>query len=83
VRNFLREYQPGPTVVRLEWQEFLAFFRSIYWLGMRSKEPAEYWRLFFWALFKQPKKFALAITLTIYGFHFSKVFEQHILPNYQ
>ena len=41
----------------------------------------EYWRLFFWALFKQPEKFALAITFSIYGYHFWRVFENHILPN--
>lgn len=67
--------------VHLEWQEILAFFRSIYWLGIRGKERVEYWRLFFWALFKQPRKFPLAITFSIYGFHFTQVFEKHILPN--
>lgn len=82
VRNFLLEYTPGPASSHLEGQEILAFFRSVYWLGIIGKERSEYWKLFFWALFKHPKKFAMAITLSIYGFHFSKVFEQHILPNY-
>ncbi len=81
VKTFLREYQPHYPPVHLEPQEILAFIRSIYWLGIRGKERVEYWRLLFWALFKQPKKFALAITFTIYGFHFWRVFEQHILPN--
>lgn len=81
VRNFLQDYNPLEAPVRLEIQEILAFFRSIYWLGIRGSERAEYWRLFFWALLKQPRKFALAITLSIYRFHFWKVFEQHILPN--
>jgi hypothetical protein len=27
----------------------------------------------FWTLFTRPRKFPLAITLTIYGFHFRKV----------
>ncbi len=81
VRNFLVEYQPSGATVHLEFQEFLAFFRSIYWLGIRSADRLEYWRLFFWALFKQPKKFPLAITFSIYGFHFAKVLELHILPN--
>ena len=82
VRSFLTEYKPFNASVHLEMQEILAFFRSIYWMGIRGKDRAEYWRLFFWALFKQPDKFALAITMTIYGFHFSKVFEHHILPNH-
>jgi radical SAM superfamily enzyme YgiQ (UPF0313 family) len=81
VKNFLEEYRPMKSTVHLETQEILAFFRSIYWLGIRGRERKEYWRLFFWALFKQPKKFALAITFSIYGFHFTRVFEQHIMPN--
>jgi radical SAM superfamily enzyme YgiQ (UPF0313 family) len=81
VKNFLEDYRPVRAPVHLELQEILAFFRSIFWLGIRGHERVEYWRLFFWALFKQPKKFPLAITFTIYGHHFWKVFEQHILPN--
>lgn len=81
VRKFLSEYQPPILTVRIEWHEITAFFRSMYWLGIRGHERKEYWRLFFWALFKQPKKFPLAITFSIYGFHFWRVFEQHILPN--
>jgi len=81
VKSFLEEYRPMKAPVHLELQEIMAFFRSIYWLGIRGKERVEYWRLFFWALFKQPSKFALAITFSIYGFHFTRVFERHILPN--
>ena len=81
VKQFLMEYQPVKAPVHLELQEILAFFRSVYWLGIRGHERAEYWRLFFWALFKQPKKFALAITFSIYGFHFWRVLEMHVLPN--
>jgi radical SAM superfamily enzyme YgiQ (UPF0313 family) len=81
VKSFLQDYHPVRTPVHLELQEILAFFRSIYWLGIRGHERVEYWRLFFWALLKEPKKFALAITFSIYGHHFWKVFEQHILPN--
>ncbi len=82
VKRFLQEYRPAQAAVHIEFQEFLAFFRSIYWLGIRGKERVEFWRLFFWALFKEPKKFPLAITFSIYGFHFTRVFERHILPNH-
>ena len=81
VRNFLSEYKPTSSTVRVEWREIVAFFRSIYWLGIRENGRSEYWRLFFWTLFTQPGKFPLAITLSIYGFHFWRVFERHILPN--
>jgi radical SAM superfamily enzyme YgiQ (UPF0313 family) len=81
IKNFLEEYRPMNSPVHIELQEILAFFRSIYWLGIRGQERREYWRLFFWALFKQPQKFAMAITFSIYGYHFWRVLEQHILPN--
>lgn len=81
VKTFLQEYNPVKNTVHMELQEILAFFRSIYWLGIRGHERGEYWRLFFWALSKQPAKFPLAITFTIYGYHFWQVFENHILPN--
>lgn len=81
VKRFLENYQPIRAPKHLEWQEILAFFRSIYLLGIKGNERVEYWRLFFWTLFNQPRKFPLAITLSIYGYHFKKVFETHILPN--
>lgn len=73
VKNFLREYQPVHASVHLEKEEILAFFRSIYWLGIRGSSRGYYWRLFLWSLFTQPRKFPLAITFTIYGFHFRRI----------
>lgn len=81
VRTFLEEYQPSKIPAHVEHNEIIAFLRSIYWLGIRGNERSEYWRLFFWSLFKQPKKFVLTITFSIYRYHFWRVFEQHILPN--
>ncbi|MEN6409948.1 MAG: B12-binding domain-containing radical SAM protein [Anaerolineaceae bacterium] len=73
VRTFLKEYNPPKVTVHIEAQEVAALFRSIWKLGIVGKARREYWRFFFWALFKQPKKFSLAITFTIYGFHFQQV----------
>lgn len=81
VKHFLSDYQPAGLTVPIQRQEIMAFFRSVYWLGIRGHERIEFWRLFFWTLFKQPQKLPLAITFSIYGFHFWRVFEQHILPN--
>jgi hypothetical protein len=41
-------------------------------------ERVEYWRLLLWALFRKPRLFPLAITLSIYGYHFRKVSELHV-----
>jgi radical SAM superfamily enzyme YgiQ (UPF0313 family) len=79
VKTFLEHYQPPSAPVRVEWVELLAFFRSVYFLGIRGIERAHYWKLFFWTLKNHPKKFPLAITFSIYGYHFRKVWEQQ--PN--
>ncbi len=82
VRTFLREYRKSPVVREtLDWQHWSAFLRSIVVLGIRGKERLEYWKLFFWALFRKPKLFPSAITLAIYGFHFRRICEQYILKS--
>ncbi len=78
VVTFLREYQPPKIRIRLDVQHVLAFGRSVYHLGIRGVERVHYWKLFFWALFRRPRLFPLAITLAIYGFHFRKVAELHV-----
>ena len=58
-----------------------AFFRSVLYLGIIGKERVHYWRLLFWTQFRRPRLLPLAITLAIYGHHFRKVYEQHILQD--
>jgi len=78
VLTFLREYQPPKIRVHFELQYLLALGRSIYQLGIRGVERVEYWRLFFWTLFRRPRLFPLAITFAIYGFHFRQVATLHV-----
>jgi len=78
VRTFLREYHPPRIKFHLEPQYFMALWRSMYQLGIRGVERVQYWRLFFWTLFRRPRLFPLAITFAIYGFHFRQVAELHI-----
>jgi radical SAM superfamily enzyme YgiQ (UPF0313 family) len=78
VLTFLREYQPPKIKIHFEAQYILALWRSVYQLGIRGIEHVQYWRLFFWTLFRHPRLFPLAITFAIYGFHFRQVIELHI-----
>jgi radical SAM superfamily enzyme YgiQ (UPF0313 family) len=78
VKNFLKEYNPPKSPVTIEISEIIAFFRSVYRLGIKGVERVQYWKLFFWTLFRCPEKFPLAITFSIYRFHFSKVTELHL-----
>jgi radical SAM superfamily enzyme YgiQ (UPF0313 family) len=78
VKTFLEEYQPPKIKTPLTWQKFLAFFRSIYHLGIFNRERRHYWDLLFWTLKTRPSMFATAVTMTIYGYHFNKICELHI-----
>jgi radical SAM superfamily enzyme YgiQ (UPF0313 family) len=78
VLTFLREYQPPRIRTPLEPQYMLALGRSIYQLGIRGVERVQFWRLFFWTLFRRPRLFPLAITFAIYGFHFRQVAALHV-----
>jgi len=78
VKTFLKEYKPPEINMRLEPQYILAFFRSMYQLGIQGVERAQYWKLMMWTAFRKPQLFSLAVTLSIYGFHFRQVVELHV-----
>jgi radical SAM superfamily enzyme YgiQ (UPF0313 family) len=78
VKNFLKEYRPMQARGgRIQFPHLKAAFRSAVRLGIIGRERYHYWKLFFWSLLRRPRLFPLAITLSIYGFHFRKVFKRH------
>ena len=82
VRTFLREYIPPKKkkkAFRFRPHYFGAFFRSIVVLGVVGKERFHYWRLLLWTVISRPRLLPQAVTLSIYGFHFRKIFEKHLL----
>ena len=79
IKTFLREYKAPKIKASLDLDDFLAFFRSIYHLGIRGKERVHYWKLLAWTLFRHPELFPLAVTFAIYGQHFRKICELHVL----
>ncbi len=78
VKTFLREYKAPSTHASLSFQYILAFFRSVYRLGIIGKERVQYWKLLVWTAVRRPKLFPLAVTFAIYGYHFRKTCEQHV-----
>ncbi len=78
VKTFLKEYKLPKIQSPLEPQYVLAFFRSIYLLGIKGAERVQYWRLLFWTLLRRPRYFPLAINMAIIGYHFRKVCETHV-----
>jgi radical SAM superfamily enzyme YgiQ (UPF0313 family) len=77
VRHFLMEFKPKvKRRTKLTATKIMALIKSIFIIGIYDKHRKYYWQLFFWSLFKRPKLFPLAITYTIYGYHFKKVFQK-------
>lgn len=74
VISFLKHYNPVNSE-RLTFQKTMALFKSIIFLGILKRHSKFYWQLFFWSLFFRPKTFTMAITYSIYGYHFRKVFK--------
>ncbi len=77
VKTFLREYQSPKAKVPRDFEYILAFFRSVYRLGVVDKTRRHYWNLLLWTLFHRPMLFPSAVTLAINGFHFRKICELH------
>ncbi|MGZ3332618.1 MAG: DUF4070 domain-containing protein [Gemmatimonadaceae bacterium] len=48
-------------------------------LGVIGRERFQYWRLLAWTLFVRPRLLPQAVTLAIYGYHFRRVAELHVL----
>jgi len=77
VSTFLKDYQPlQKGGVHLKPRYLVALLKSMLILGLLGKERFQYWKLFFWSLFRRPRLFPTAITLAIYGFHFRKIAEK-------
>ena len=75
VIRFLKDFEPRiKSRTALSFGKIMALLRSIVILGIIKKDQIYYWRLFFWSLIYRPKLFPLAITYSIYGYHFKKVF---------
>jgi len=53
----------------------MALIKSIYVLGILRKHRKYFWNLFFWSIFNKLQAFPLAITCSIYGYHFRKIFK--------
>ncbi len=78
--NFIKNYNPKEKH-KVNFKEVVygakAFFRSVYKLGIIESSRSYYWKTFFKTIFVKPKAIVIEITLTIYGYHFKKVYEEN------
>jgi radical SAM superfamily enzyme YgiQ (UPF0313 family) len=76
VLTFLKEYKlPSYRSWKLSRNQIQAFFKSLWILGIWEQGRTQFWKFIISTLIRYPHKFALAITLAIYGFHFRRVVE--------
>lgn len=76
VLTFLKEYQlHSYRSWKLNRYQIQAFIKSLLILGIWERGRRHFWKFLLATLIRYPHKFALAITLAIYGFHFRRVVE--------
>ena len=76
VLDFIKRFTPTKRKkIKLSFNLIIAFFRSFFRLGILDNHRRDYWNLFFWTLFNRPRLVPLAITYSVYGFHFRQVFK--------
>ena len=79
VRTLLIDVKAPDITIPMDFQRFLAFFRSGFRLGVWGKERFHYWYLLLWTLMHKPRQIPLAVTLAIYGHHYRRICELYIL----
>lgn len=74
MKQFLKSYKFPPwKSQKLTVAEIKAFLRLLFKLGLIEKGKKYFWKIFLFSLFKYPKKFSVAMTLAVYGYHFRKI----------
>jgi hypothetical protein len=75
IRKSLIDFRPkSKGTYPISFTNIMAFIRSILVIGIIHKGRSDYWKLLFWCLFSHPRMVAPAITYTIYGYHYRKIF---------
>lgn len=80
VKTYLKEYQHSSVSTRLPLSiQIKALTRSIIKLGIIEKGKFDFWKLLIWTIFRKPAFLPIAITMSIYGYHFRQVLLNHVI----
>lgn len=75
IRRLLVNYKPRfNKPAKINYVALSALFKSIFIIGMLNKGRRDYWKFLIWTLFLHRALLVDAITFSIYGYHFRKVF---------
>ena len=71
---FLREYsRPAQSAVKLSMEQIKALIRSLWILGVVTRGRTYFWQFLIRSIVRYPRKFHLAVTMAVYGFHFRRI----------
>ncbi len=74
VHTMLRQIKTNKkSKSRLTFQHIEAFVKSVFLIGIFNPGQKYYWKLLLWSLLRRPGVFPLAITYSIFGYHYRKV----------
>lgn len=77
VRAFLKDFHPVvKNKNKMNPTKVMAFLKSIFIIGIFDSNRKYYWQLFFWSLFHRRDLFPMAITYSIYGYHYKKSYDK-------
>lgn len=82
LRTFLREYKAPSVRGHFQFSHLMALVRSFYRLGIVGRERFHYWKLLLWTQFRRPRLIPEAVILAIYGYHFRKICEKHVMQRH-
>jgi radical SAM superfamily enzyme YgiQ (UPF0313 family) len=74
---FLKSYDP-PSVQTFSVNKIMTVVKSVLYIGVFRKNQLFFWKIILWCIFNKPKSFPLAVTYSIYGYHFRRVFRDVI-----
>ena len=73
ILTFLNDYRPSGPGMRMRREDVLAFFKSLWTMGVASRGRREFWKFLTRACVFHRRAFVEALSLAITGHHFRKV----------
>ena len=75
IRRLLLNYRPNNShPSRINLIAIRAFFHSILIIGIINNGRRDYWKFMLWTIVRRPTMVVDAVTFSIYGYHFRKIF---------
>jgi hypothetical protein len=75
IRQLLSNYNKKHNrKTKINFSLFVSAVKSIFIIGFLKKGRIEYWKFIVWTLFKRPEFIVEAITFTVFGYHYRKIF---------